>query len=84
MKTDHLNFTLNLEDKFNYHNLIVCPVNKEICTKDNPPVLLSCGHVISDSSAKKLAKMNSRDHSFKCPICPTIQNYNNLMVLKII
>ena len=67
-----ISIPLKLDKKFNFHNLIVCPVTKEICTNDNPPVLLNCGHVISDSSAKKLAKMDSqgRKNNFKCPICP--------------
>ena len=31
-----------------YHSIFVCPVTKEISTIDNPPMLLNCGHVISE------------------------------------
>ena len=32
MNQDQLSFAIKLDDEFNYHNLIICPVNKEICT----------------------------------------------------
>jgi len=55
-----------------YHSLFVCPVSKEPCTPENPPVLLLCGHVISQAS---LLKLPVRHHSqrFKCPYCPVEQ-----------
>ena len=82
---EHIDFAIDLPNEFNYHNLIVCPVSKDICTIDNPPVLLNCGHVISDSSAKKLAKLNhdNTNNSFKCPVCPAKQFYSEVHQLNI-
>ena len=82
---DNIDFSIDLPNEFNYHNLIVCPVSKDICTLDNPPVLLNCGHVISDSSAKKLAKLNNDNslNKFKCPVCPAKQFYSEVQQLNI-
>lgn len=84
-KTDELDINLDIAKEFTYHNIVVCPVSKDICNSDNPPVLLSCGHVISDASAKKLANIsgNVTYKKFKCPVCPAEQTYGRLRVLKI-
>ena len=77
--------SFDLADEFNHHSLIVCPVSKEVCTFDNPPVVLTCGHVISDGSAKKLAN-HINDYGstkrFKCPVCPEEQVYSKIKVIK--
>ncbi len=33
--------------EFQFHSIFICPVSKEISTKDNPPMLLTCGHAIA-------------------------------------
>lgn len=82
---DEVDINIDIGKEFTYHNIVVCPVSKEICSSDNPPVLLTCGHVISDASAKKLANFshNSIYKKFKCPVCPSEQTYGKLRVLKI-
>lgn len=55
-----------------YHSLFVCPVSKEPCTPENPPMLLLCGHIISHGSLVKLP-VRSHTHRFKCPYCPMEQ-----------
>ncbi|KAJ1624847.1 hypothetical protein T492DRAFT_911390 [Pavlovales sp. CCMP2436] len=51
------------------HSIITCPVSREQCTRDNPPMLLPCGHVISHFSLSKLSR-GCRTARFKCPYCP--------------
>lgn len=82
---DEVEINVEIGKEFTYHNIVVCPVSKEICNSDNPPVLLTCGHVISDASAKKLANIggNPATKKFKCPVCPSEQTYGKLRVLKI-
>lgn len=82
---DDVEINIDIGKEFTYHNIVVCPVSKEICSSDNPPVLLTCGHVISDASAKKLANFsgNSLNKKFKCPVCPSEQTYGKLRTLKI-
>jgi hypothetical protein len=38
---------LKIGDEFTHHNMFICPVTKEISDKENPPMLLKCGHCMS-------------------------------------
>ena len=31
----------------NYHSIFICPVTREISTRENPPSVLGCGHVLA-------------------------------------
>ena len=57
-------------DLADFHPTLVCPVSKQLTGVADPPVLLSCGHIISKSSATKI----SRSRVFKCPTCPAEQS----------
>ena len=39
-----------------YHSIFTCPVSKEQTTEMNPPMMLTCGHVLAKDSIAKLAK----------------------------
>lgn len=39
-----------------FHSVFVCPVSKEQATDTNPPLMLSCGHVINTESFQRLVK----------------------------
>ena len=41
---------IEIGSEYHFHSLFVCPVSKEISSPDNPPILLRCGHVISEFS----------------------------------
>ncbi|KAK4778271.1 hypothetical protein SAY87_018458 [Trapa incisa] len=60
---------VELDDKFQFHSIFVCPVSKEQATEDNPPMLMICGHVLCKQSIMKMSKNLSK--TFKCPYCPT-------------
>lgn len=45
---EELPVATDLGKDFQFHSIFVCPVTKEINTPDNPPMLLNCGHVISE------------------------------------
>eukprot|EP00761_Pharyngomonas_kirbyi_P014278 gb/GECH01014308.1/.p1 GENE.gb/GECH01014308.1/~~gb/GECH01014308.1/.p1 ORF type:complete len:418 (+),score=67.70 gb/GECH01014308.1/:1-1254(+) len=57
-----------LGPEFQFHSVFACPVSKEQATKENPPVLLPCGHALGKNSMLALAKGPSQ--RFKCPYCP--------------
>ena len=42
-----LPYELHLPNQLKFHSLFICPVTKEISTPDNLPMLLLCGHVVS-------------------------------------
>lgn len=41
-----------------YHSVFACPVSKDQSTEQNPPMMMSCGHVVSKDSLQKLSKTN--------------------------
>lgn len=55
-----------LPSQYHFHSIFVCPVSKEQTTDANPPMMMTCGHVIAQESLDKLAK----GARFKCPYCP--------------
>jgi len=60
---------LYVEPPAHFHSVFSCPVSREEAAwPANPPVLLSCGHVIATSSMTRLARNRQR---FKCPTCPS-------------
>jgi len=62
---------IDLGSEYQFHSIFTCPVSREQSSKENPPVLLVCGHVLCKVSMSKLAK--GRDNRFKCPYCPVDQ-----------
>jgi hypothetical protein len=62
---------IQVETDFHFHSEFCCPVSREQTdSQSNPPMLLTCGHVIAKSSILRIAKHRQR---FKCPTCPTEQ-----------
>ncbi|OMO56354.1 Zinc finger, RING-type [Corchorus capsularis] len=60
---------VELDKEFQFHSIFVCPVSKEQSTEENPPMLMTCGHVLCKQSINKMSKNSSK--SFKCPYCPS-------------
>ncbi|KAF9246569.1 CTLH/CRA C-terminal to lish motif domain-containing protein [Melanogaster broomeanus] len=67
-QSDELPIEIPLPPENRYHSIFACPVSKEQSTEQNPPMMMTCGHVISKESLQKLGKGNGR---VKCPYCPT-------------
>uniref|UniRef100_A0A7C9AUF2 RING-Gid-type domain-containing protein n=2 Tax=Opuntia streptacantha TaxID=393608 RepID=A0A7C9AUF2_OPUST len=60
---------IDLDKKFQFHTIFVCPVSRDQASEENPPMLMSCGHVLCKQSIMKLSKASTK--SFKCPYCPS-------------
>ncbi|KAK7467088.1 hypothetical protein VKT23_004148 [Stygiomarasmius scandens] len=65
---DELPIEIKLPLENRYHSIFTCPVSKEQSTEQNPPMMMTCGHVIAKDSLTKLSKAGGR---VKCPYCPT-------------
>lgn len=65
---DELPMEIPLPSDKRFHSVFVCPVSKEQATDTNPPLMLSCGHVINTESFQRLVKGGRR--TAKCPYCP--------------
>jgi hypothetical protein len=70
---DELPVEIAVDEELRYHSVFVCPVSKEQATDDNPPMMMTCGHVICKESLLRLSRNNSRTSGarFKCPYCPS-------------
>ncbi|XP_001635200.2 E3 ubiquitin-protein ligase RMND5A [Nematostella vectensis] len=63
---DELPVEVDLGPEYRYHSIFACPILRQQCTEANPPVRLTCGHVISKDALNKLTNGNK----VKCPYCP--------------
>jgi len=68
---DELPIEIDLGKDCRYHSIFACPILRQQTTRNNPPVRLICGHVISKDALNKLSNGNNR---LKCPYCPVEQN----------
>jgi len=73
-ETGQLPVEIDLGEKFQFHSIFACPVSRDESTRDNPPMILPCGHVLCKNSINRLPKGNSR---FKCAYCPSEQTPAN-------
>ncbi|XP_031549571.1 E3 ubiquitin-protein ligase RMND5A-like [Actinia tenebrosa] len=63
---DELPVEVDLGHQYRYHSIFACPILRQQCSDSNPPVRLTCGHVISQDALYKLTNGNK----VKCPYCP--------------
>ncbi|KJH53629.1 LisH [Dictyocaulus viviparus] len=58
------------------HSTFTCPILRQQSTDNNPPMRLTCGHVISREAVNKLCS-NHRNNRLKCPYCPEESHQND-------
>ncbi|PWN18274.1 hypothetical protein BCV69DRAFT_252960 [Microstroma glucosiphilum] len=66
-QANELPIDIPLPSSFRFHSTFTCPVSKEQATEENPPMMMSCGHVVCAESLARLGKGHGR---VKCPYCP--------------
>ncbi|TIC03025.1 hypothetical protein E3Q16_03237 [Wallemia mellicola] len=66
-QSNELPVEIPLDDKYKFHSVFTCPISKEQTSESNPPMMLTCGHVVANESLSKLSKGGGR---VKCPYCP--------------
>uniref|UniRef100_A0A0K8TSL5 Putative e3 ubiquitin ligase n=1 Tax=Tabanus bromius TaxID=304241 RepID=A0A0K8TSL5_TABBR len=67
---DELPIEIDLDPENRYHSTFACPILRQQTSEDNPPMKLTCGHVISRDALNKL----SNGPILKCPYCPMEQS----------
>ncbi|XP_065828582.1 E3 ubiquitin-protein ligase RMND5A-like [Oscarella lobularis] len=63
---DELPIEIDIGSEQLYHSIFACPIMKQQSTSENPPMRLSCGHVISRDAIDRLLT----GLRLKCPYCP--------------
>ncbi|KAG4072618.1 hypothetical protein HA402_004707 [Bradysia odoriphaga] len=74
---DELPIEIELDPEHRYHSIFACPILRQQSTEENPPMKLTCGHVISRDALNKLSNGQlSPAYNFrlKCPYCPMEQS----------
>ncbi|GAB5365285.1 hypothetical protein AAMO2058_001044600 [Amorphochlora amoebiformis] len=77
---DQAPLEINLGKSLQFHSTFVCPISKEQSTTSNPPMLLSCGHVISRAAMLKITRTR-RSNRVKCPTCPVESAVSQVRVI---
>lgn len=76
---DELPIDINLDRKLQFHSTFSCPILKLQSNEHNPPMRLTCGHVITREALSKLPPVNNNSPKIKCPYCPQEQHINDAM-----
>jgi len=42
-----LPYEIHLPNQLKFHSIFICPVTKDASSPENPPMLLTCGHAVS-------------------------------------
>ncbi|KAG8217473.1 ubiquitin-protein ligase E3 [Butyriboletus roseoflavus] len=66
-QSDELPIEIPLAPENRYHSIFACPVSKDQSTEQNPPMMMTCGHVITKDSLQKLSKVNGFVPSYVLP-----------------
>ncbi|QDZ19364.1 RMD5-like protein [Chloropicon primus] len=72
---EQLPVEIDLGHEFTFYSIFACPISRDQASRDDPPMMLLCGHVLSKQSVTKLNKSNSKP--FKCPYCPSEQKFSD-------
>jgi len=70
---DELPIEIDLPGNMRFHSVFACPILRRQVSDHNPPMRLTCGHVISRDALTSL----TTSHKLKCPLCPIEQNPND-------
>lgn len=71
---DALPVEIDVGRECQFHSIFTCPVSKEEASEgNNMPMILPCGHVLSNQSVKRLPR--GSNPRFKCPYCPMEQSH---------
>lgn len=69
---EELPISIDLRRDLQFHSIFSCPILRQQSTENNPPMKLTCGHVISKDALTKLC-VPPNGNKLKCPYCPVDQ-----------
>lgn len=75
---EELPIEVDTGDQQRFHSVFVCPILRQQTTDANPPMMMSCGHVICQEALNRLSRGNP-SHRIKCPYCPAESNASSAM-----
>lgn len=80
---EQLPVELELGREYYFHSIFSCPVSKDQSTRDNPPMMLPCGHVLNRESIESICKKDAV-RLFKCPYCPHETRYRGALAAEMV
>ncbi|KAF6035128.1 RMND5A [Bugula neritina] len=76
---EELPIAVELGHAARFHSVFACPILRRHANDNNPPMKLTCGHVISKDALNQLF----HGPKLKCPYCPAEQTLTETMRLHI-
>eukprot|EP00919_Chromeraceae_sp_WS-2016_P022526 GHVR01053495.1.p1 GENE.GHVR01053495.1~~GHVR01053495.1.p1 ORF type:complete len:131 (-),score=74.01 GHVR01053495.1:179-571(-) len=73
LESDSLPVEVDIPSTLSSHTCVCCVVSRMVTSDDNPPMILTCGHILCKACLQRMSK-----NRLKCPICPQVMSLHQV------